>query len=70
MVRMSFLAVYDKDLTNPILHMSSIMQQIQNGIFTVDIDPQQGYFSIRPQDEKFPALQNIRLGVRTVIKIL
>lgn len=38
------------------------MQQIQNGIFTVDIDPQQGYFSIRPQDEKFPALQNIRLG--------
>lgn len=38
------------------------MHQIQNAIFTVDIDPEQGRFSICPRDEKFPSLQHIRLG--------
>ena len=38
------------------------MYQIQNAIFTVDIDPQQGYFSIFPREENLPALQKIRLG--------
>jgi hypothetical protein len=44
------------------------MHQLQNAIHVVDIDPQNGCFSIQPNDNKFPSVSKSHLGCTYLLK--